>query len=118
MEVPQVMEINRRWYCLFCTWAYHWSDAYRAFNPQSPVGGSHYLIADNPLGPWHVAPGPFLDGNDPVRRYAARLAPTQEELRLLGFVHTTPQQDFVSEVSDPVAVNVDSGGRLSLPLTS
>lgn len=114
MEVPQVMEVNGRWYCLFCTWAHHWSDAYRAFNPQSPVGGSHYLMANSPHGPWHIVPGPFLDGENPVRRYAAKLAATENGLKLLGFVHTTPKQEFVGEVSDPVAVAIGPDGRLSL----
>jgi hypothetical protein len=52
MEVPQVFQYRGKWYCLFCTAAEHWSEAYKAFNPQSPVTGSHYLIADDPRGPW------------------------------------------------------------------
>ena len=65
MEVPQVFEKNGRWYCLFCTSHRHWSKAYLATYRGEPVTGTHYLIADDPRGPWTVAPGAFLDGTNP-----------------------------------------------------
>jgi beta-fructofuranosidase len=114
MEVPQVIEHRGRWYMMFCTGAGHWSAAYKAFNPQGPVGGSHYLIADHPRGPWEVAPGPFLDGAEPCSRYAGKLIERGSGLELMGFVHTTPEHRFVGTVADPVPVSVDALGRLSL----
>ncbi|MBN8999424.1 MAG: hypothetical protein J0H54_08505 [Rhizobiales bacterium] len=112
MEVPQVIEIEGRWYCFFCTWSHHWSSTYRQINPQAPVGGTHYLMADNPRGPWRVAPGPFLDGATPVRRYAGRIVRTGQGPMLMGFVHTTPEDEFVGEVSDPIALDVAADGTL------
>lgn len=114
MEVPQVMEIDGRWYCLFCTAAEHWSEAYKAFNTETPVTGSHYLVADHPLGPWTLAPGPFLDGANPCRRYAGKLVQSEEGLALMGFIHTTPAQAFVGAVSDPVPVEIGPDGWLVL----
>ena len=46
MEVPQVFEHDGHWYCLFCTSGFQWSEAYKKSNPQSPVTGTHYLIAE------------------------------------------------------------------------
>jgi beta-fructofuranosidase len=40
MEVPQVFEVNGKWYMLFCTDGSHWSEAYKKFNPETPVRGS------------------------------------------------------------------------------
>lgn len=112
MEVPQVFQYRGKWYCLFCTAAEHWSEGYKAFNPQSPVTGSHYLIADDPRGPWSVAPGPFLEGHMPCRRYAGKIVERDGELFAMGFIHTTPEADFVGEVSDPIPVSVDENGLL------
>lgn len=112
MEVPQVLEIDGRWYCLFCTAAEHWSEAYRTINPQSPVCGTHYLVADHPLGPWRLAAGDFFDGALPCRRYAGRIATTDDGPRFMGFIHTTPEAAFVGAVSDPIPVVVAADGRL------
>jgi beta-fructofuranosidase len=113
MEVPQVFKMGEKWYCVFCTAAEHWSEAYKAFNPQSPVTGSHYLIADHNLGPWEVAPGPFLEGDYPCRRYAGKIALTDEGPKVMGFIHTTPDHPFVGIVSDPIPVSVDENGFLT-----
>ena len=113
LEVPQVFNVGDKWYCLFCTSGSHWSESYKASNPQSPVTGNHYLIADNPRGPWTVAPGPFFDGAEPCRRYAARIVPTAEGLRILGFADNG-KADFGGYVMDPEAVVVGSDGLLSV----
>ena len=115
MEVPQVFQYGAKWYCVFCTAAEHWSKAYRASNTQPPVSGTHYLVADHPLGPWTVAPGPFLDGHDPCRRYSGKVLQTDGGLVTIGFIHTTPVQSFVGVVSDPIPVSVDAGWLVAHP---
>ncbi len=113
LEVPQVFQVGDKWYCLFCTSSFHWSEDYRRSNPQSPVTGNHYLIADDPRGPWTVAPGPFFDGAEPCRRYAARIVETADGLRILGFADNG-KADFGGYVMDPEPVVVGSDGLLSV----
>lgn len=113
LEVPEVFEHNGKWYCLFCTSSQHWSEAYRRFNPQSPVTGTHYLIADDPRGPWQIAPGPFLDGAEPCQRYAARIVQTADGLRILGFADTGKAQ-FAGYITDPDPVAVGPDGLLTV----
>jgi beta-fructofuranosidase len=117
LEVPQVFEHDGKWYCLFCTSSRHWSEAYRRSNPQSPVTGSHYLMADDPRGPWTVAPGTFFDGAEPCRRYAARIVETNDGLRILGFADGG-ESDFGGYVMDPEPVEVLQDGRLSVASTT
>lgn len=112
MEVPEVFEYDGRWYCLFCTAHEHWSESYRRSYPGRPVTGTHYLMADHPRGPWHVAPGPFLDGSDPCTRYAGKIVKTDNGLVLMGFLHTGADGRFVGAVSDPLPVGVAADGRL------
>jgi beta-fructofuranosidase len=114
MEVPQVFEAAGRWYCLFCTSGEHYSKAYAAGYPGKPVQGTHYMRADGPRGPWQVAPGPFLDGDPAINRYAARIVDTGRGLVLLGFLHNPGGGPFVGEIPDPVPVKIDNDGWLRL----
>ncbi len=109
--MPQVFNVGSKWYCLFCTSSHHWSEAYRRSNPQSPVTGTHYLIADDIDGPWAVAPGDFLDGAEPCRRYAARIVETDDGLRIMGFADGG-KAVFGGYVMDPDPVTVDADGLL------
>ncbi len=111
LEVPQVFQAGAKWYCLFCTSGHQWSQDYRRANPQSPVTGSHYLIADTPRGPWTIAPGPFLDGAEPCRRYAARILQTPDGLRIMGFADGGKDR-FGGYVMDPEPVAVGDNGLL------
>lgn len=111
LEVPQVFKHGKKWYMTFCAAAPHWSENYRKFNPQSPVTGSHYFIADSHLGPWTV-PKPFLDGAKPCKRYAGKIVELNGKLFLMGFLHDDPNGKFIGQVSDPVPLRVDADGLL------
>ncbi|WP_138464534.1 levansucrase [Poseidonocella sp. HB161398] len=113
LEVPQVFRLGGRWHCLFCTAARHWSDAYRRQAPQPPVTGSHYLVAEHPRGPWQIAPGPFLDGAEPCRRYAARMVETGAGPMLTGFADGG-RDAFGGYLMDPAPLGVAPDGRLVL----
>ena len=119
LEVPQVFEIDGRWYCVFCNAAEHWSksrvQAYAEAGHGTPVWGTHYLMAPDAMGPWTVADTPFLDGAMPCRRYAGKIIGSDGGLVLLGFEYWDADGDFVGQICDPVAVHVDpSTGLLSL----
>lgn len=113
LEVPQVLRLGGRWYCLFSTDDAHWSEGCAAGYPGTPVTGTHYLTADDPRGPWRLAPGPFLDPTPGGGRYAGRILETEKGLVLLGFLRDGPD-GFVGVVGDPVPVEVDADGRLRL----
>ena len=113
LEVPQVFAQGDHWYCLFCTSSFQWSDHYRASNPQSPVTGNHYLISDHPRGPWRVAPGTFLDGALPCRRYAARIVDGPDGLVILGFADNG-KENFGGYVMNPEPVVVGADGLLQI----
>ena len=109
LEVPQVFEIDGRWYCVFCNAAEHWSksrvQAYAEAGHGTPVWGTHYLMAPDAMGPWTVANTPFLDGAMPCRRYAGKIIGSDGGLVLLGFEYWDADGDFVGQICDPVAVH-------------
>jgi beta-fructofuranosidase len=112
MEVPQVFSVGSRWYMLFSTSAFHWSSRYRELNPEAPVSGTHYLIADHPRGPWTVAPGPFFDGAMPNRRYSGKIVETAEGLVYLAFVDPALPDALAGCLTDPIPVAVGPEGDL------
>ena len=112
LEVPQVFDVAGRWYCLFCTSAEHFSRAEAERIPGGPVTGTHYLVGQGPRGPWQVAPGRFLDGGLPCRRYAGRILHTEGGLRLIGFADRDGDGHFLGHLTDPAPVQVDPGGQL------
>lgn len=111
LEVPQVFQHEGWWYCLFCTADAHFSEAQAAATPGGPVTGSHYLIAENPRGPWRIAPGAFLDGAVPCKRYASRIVDDGGTLKILGFADR-PSGEFVGHVTDPDPIRVIENGYL------
>jgi beta-fructofuranosidase len=113
LEVPQVFKHGSKWYMTFCTAAEHWSDAYKAFNTQAPVTGSHYLMADSHLGPWS-APKNFLDGRNPCKRYAGKIVEKGGMLHIMGFLYYDEQGKFIGKVSDPVPLRVNADGTLCI----
>ncbi|WP_293995631.1 hypothetical protein [Sphaerotilus sp.] len=119
LEVPQVLEIGGRWYCFFCNAGEHWSQDYAArhlaASGQPPVWGTHYLMAEHPLGPWRVGPAPFLDGDVPCRRYAGRIVETDSGPALMAFNYWQTDGTFAGTVCDPMPLRVDADtGALSL----
>ena len=113
LEVPQVFQHGDHWYCLFCTSSHHWSDHTRALNPETPVTGTHYLMADHPRGPWRIPPGPFLDGAEPCLRYAARIVDGPQGLVIMGFADGGRDR-FGGHTMDPEPVTAAKDGLLTV----
>ncbi len=79
------------------------------------MSGTHYLVADQPLGPFHYLTDEFLVGHPIARFYAGRLVKGPDgEWQFMAWIESTPARSFVGEISDPMPVFIDSAGRLSL----
>lgn len=114
LEVPQVIQVDENWYCLFCTSGRFWGRS--AIERAGPaMTGTHYLVADNPRGPWRIAQEPALDAAHFPNRYASRIVQSGSELKLLGFrwfdVEGGP---FVGAISDPDPIEVTDEGLLRI----
>ena len=113
LEVPQLVHLGGRWRLLFSTVGHEHSAARLARPGVVPEAGTHYLVADDQLGPFRLERDSFLVGSRDVRYYAARVIHHGGAWQLLAWHHTAGQR-FVGELSDPMPVAVGPDGALSV----
>jgi beta-fructofuranosidase len=113
LEVPQLVTIHGRHYLLFCTsadtHAVQWPHRYGL----SPVTGTHYLRADNPLGPFQLTTPQFLVGDEPGLLYAGKLIQTPTGTwAFMAWRNRDSAGQFIGELDDPYPLTVDDAGNL------
>ena len=109
LEVPQVLQIDGRWHCLFCMDPEHQA-RWNAEKNGRMGRGTHYLIGESLRGPWRLPGGDALDTK--VLRYAARIV-EHDGLKLLGFKDGGPD-GFGGYIMDPAPVFRREDGTLTL----
>jgi beta-fructofuranosidase len=115
MEVPQLTEINGRYYLLFCAVADVHSNHRRQRTGLKPVTGTHYLVADDPLGPFRFSTDEFLVGDEDGSLYAGKLVLGPDGKWVLLASHMfAPDGAFIGALSDPLSVRIAGDGNLSV----
>ncbi|MCB9451379.1 MAG: glycosyl hydrolase family 32 [Anaerolineaceae bacterium] len=113
MEVPQLVPIQGRYYLLFSTSAGHHSQVRRQRTPITPVTGTHYLVSDNPNGPFRYLADEFLVGDENGTLYSGKLVQGSDgNWNFMGFLNFNTAGEFVGEISDPMPVTIGEDGRL------
>jgi beta-fructofuranosidase len=115
LEVPQLVEIEGRYYLLFCAQASVHSARWRQRTGREPLTGIHYLVADDPLGPFRLSTDEFLVGDMVGSLYTGKLVLNpQNQWLMLASRMFTRDGAFVGALSDPFPVTADGAGRLSV----
>ena len=112
LEVPQLVRVGGAWRALFSAW---WTDHSAARLAREGVvaeGGTHYLVAAGPLGPYVLDRDDFLLGDPRVSFYAGRALHHRGAWWLFAWRHVDGQGRFFGELSDPMALTVGPGGSL------
>jgi beta-fructofuranosidase len=108
IEVPQVAAIGGRHYLFFSC-----DTARLSGRLAGQEGGVWYVIADNPEGPFDIAQSRLLA---PQRLYAGRVAESRElGWVFLAFENVRTGDDFAGRICDPLPIEVDVMGALSIP---
>jgi beta-fructofuranosidase len=115
IECSQLLRIRGRYYLLFSTFAWttaaHWTQR----TGQPPVTGTHYLVADDPLGPFRFSTDSFLVGDSTGSFYGGRLVQGPHDAwYFLAWRYFTPSGDFVGVLSDPMPLTIEDDGNLSV----
>jgi beta-fructofuranosidase len=115
LEVPQLVSMQNRYYLLFCTPAWIHAANYQQQTGLEPVTGTHYLVADNPLGPFHFSTPKFLVGDSIGSFYSGKLVQGPSEAWYFMAVRQySPHGDFIGTLSDPMPVTINNDGNLSV----
>jgi beta-fructofuranosidase len=115
MEVSQLVELRGRYYLLFCSPASWHSALRRAQTGLEPVTGTHYLVAEGPLGPFRYSTHEFLSGDPVGLHYAGKLVQGPDGGCLfLAWRNFAPDGSFLGDLIDPIPVEVDAQGDLRL----
>jgi len=115
LEVPQWVEMRGRYYLLFSVQASAHSVLRCQRTGRKPVTGTHYLIAEDPLGPFRFSSDEFLVGGPTRSLYGGKLVRGPDgKWVLLASRLFAPDGSFVGELSDPLPVKVDGEGNLSV----
>lgn len=115
LEVPQLTELGDCYYLLFSTWAEAHSTTRREETGLDPVGGTHYLVAKDPLGPFRFSTHEFLVGDPSGSLYSGKLVEGPDGRQcFLAWRNFAPDGSFVGELDDPLPVSVDGEGNLSV----
>lgn len=114
LEVPQIVRIGSRWYLVFCTFDHSQSRLDRT-GPSGKWYGTHYLVADDQLGPYRLIDEGPLAGGLTGTSYAGRIETelTGEPL-YFAWRRLNDQGEFEGFLSNPVSVSVDESGGLSI----
>ena len=115
MEVPQLLHIEGRWYLLFSCPAKEYAQARLARPGVLPQTGTHYLVSDDPLGPFEYLTDTFFVGDEPGTQYSGKLVQDAAGAwQFMAFANFTAAGDFVGDLLDPQPVTVAPDGRLLL----
>ena len=119
LEVPQLTKLGDRYYLLFSTWAEAHSARRREETGLDPAGGTHYLVADDPLGPFRFSTHEFLVGDPLGSLYSGKLVEGPDgDPCFLAWRNFAPDGSFVGELDDPLPVSVDGEGNLRVERNS
>lgn len=114
LEVPQVVELEGRWYLIFCTGAETHSRAWRRRTGAAPRTGTYYALADGPDGGFRLVDSAPLGPDDGSTCYAGRIVPTDDGPRFLAWRMYDSAGVFAAEIIDPMTVAVGPDGNLRL----
>jgi beta-fructofuranosidase len=112
LEVPQLAKIGGRHCLFFCAQTLDQSAARLARSGVTRQGGTHYLVADDLLGPYRMERDDFLLGDEIGRHYAGRVVQTSQGWVMLAWLQYGPDGAFAGEISDPMPLRVGHRGEL------
>ncbi len=116
LEVPQLVEINNRWYLLFSVESERYSEKRCARKGLDVCTGTHYMMADDPLGPFFSPDKDLLYGDDVGSSYSGKLVQNSTgEWMFMAAIQNDPIGEYVGDISDPMTLMITENGFLEVP---
>jgi len=107
MEVPQLINIDNKYYLLFSTGAEHHSSERLKRTKNEAVTGTHYLVSDNPLGPYNFTTDRFLQGDKFGSLYTGKIIQTNDgEWKMIACNNRREDDSFIGSITNPFDVQL------------
>jgi beta-fructofuranosidase len=115
LEVPQLVEMDGRWYLLFSVGHDKYAESRLARPAVKRQTGTHYLVADHPYGPFIYLSDDFMVGDDIGTLYAGKVIRNpQGDWVYMAFNLFAQGNHFIGEIVDPMPVRLGTSGHLTV----
>ena len=112
-EVPNLTCINNKWYLIFCVEAEKYSKQRMKRLGYRQLSGTHYMIAEHPLGPFHAFPDDVLLADVKASYYSGKIIQNPVgHWVLLASIQFGRGDGFIGDISDPILIKVGGDGEL------
>jgi len=115
LEVPQLLSINQKWYLLYSV------ENNRNLGEQQPTEnietnlGTCYMMADDPCGPFAEPDNHFLFADRLASTYSGKIIKNNSgDWKFITAIQYDSSQCFVGDISDPIPLQIDEKGQLSV----
>ncbi|MCJ7553698.1 MAG: hypothetical protein MUO34_07415 [Ignavibacteriaceae bacterium] len=107
MEIPQLININNKYYLLFSTWAENHSAQRLKRTKIEAVTGTHYLVSDNPLGPYKFITDRFLQGDQFGSLYSGKIIQDKKgEWKMMACNNLSEEGRFIGSITNPFNIQL------------
>jgi len=116
MEVPQIVQIKDRWFIFFSVEYDKFSELRIKRHGVKHQTGTHYLVSDNPFGPYKYFSDDFLFGDEIGSIYSGKVIQNpRSEWVFMGCNQYAPGNSYIGEISDPAQIYIRPSGQITVP---
>jgi beta-fructofuranosidase len=112
LEVPQVVEVEKRWYLLFSVSAPYHGHRWIQRTGRTPRRAIYYVMADEPTGPFDRPAEPLITSHPGGDLYSGKLVFDDNAGWCLLAARFDGPDGFAGELTDPLPIDVATDGRL------
>ena len=113
LEVPQVAYIGAHWYLFFSVEKSRYSQQRSEREGMRAQTGTHYLIGENPLGPYRLLTDDFLCGDEQGTFYSGKVIQNNRgDWVYMACWQYDLNGEYLGEISDPMPIEAQADGRL------
>jgi len=115
LEVPQLVEINKHWYLLFCVEGDRYSEQRYTRKGINVNTGTHYMMGDGPFGPFIQPDKDLLFGDTEGSTYSGKLVQNKAgEWMFMTALQFDLSLGYVGDISDPIPLIVREDGQIEI----
>ena len=115
MEVPQLVNIKQKWYLVFCVEKDKYSEQQLSKQAKPGVTGTHYLIADHPLGPFTQPSDSVLLGDALGSYYSGKLVQgATGEWKFMTAIQKEGLRGYIGNISNPLPIFIRQNGEIQV----